>query len=459
MRSIAAAAAVAVLSAVGAGCLADPARPELGSASAPIIGGTVDTGDPAVVMLYGHGYQCTGTLVAPNVILTAGHCLESAGTAFFGNGYGDFFDQREIAECYPSRHYAPPGTQTGEDIALCRLTTDAPVDVAPLPMNQEPLDDSYAGAEIRSVGFGISDPVANTGSGLKRQVSYSITEVRANHILAGDSAYTICNGDSGGPVFHNFGAGERIIAVHSYKETEICLGTTGSTRVDIHMGRFLQQVMDAWYGPCKFDGECVTAGCTTPDPDCGTCGFDGRCDTGCDTKDLDCPIGAFAGGLCDDREDCESLLCIDAPDDTRVHYCSTECDPDRPEQNYGCDPPLNACRDDGTGSYVCQYPGITPSVQGSACDDSADCRSGLCDHEDGICVEACGDGLPECPEEYTCDAVSPEVDACVLPREGGGGICEVGRVGRRGGSASGLLIGLALLGLIVVGARRRRGTR
>ncbi len=452
MRALAAAGVALALASMLAGCLADPAGPEVGSESAPVIGGVVDTGDPAVVMLYNHGWQCSGSLVAPNVILTAGHCLESAGTAYFGNGNGDFFDQRTIASCYASRYYVYPGLTTGEDIALCRLTADAPIDVQPLPMNRQPLDESYVGAELRLVGFGNDDPVNFTGSGLKRQVTYSITGVMPNHVLAGNSAYTSCTGDSGGPNLHDFGAGEQIVSVVSYGDADMCIGTSGSTRVDVHIDRFLQQVVDAWYGPCKFDGECVTDGCTTPDPDCGTCGFDGRCDTGCDKKDLDCPIGVFAGGLCDDREDCESLLCIDAPDDARIHYCSLECDPDRPEQNYGCDPPLNACRDDGTGSYVCQYPGITPSAQGSACDESADCRSGICDHEDGICVEECGDGLPECPEEYTCDAVSPEVDACRLPREGGG--CRTGPTGGRGGGR--IPWGGALLALVLVLAGKKR---
>ena len=61
---------------------------------APIVGGTTDTGDPSVVALYGQppgaqskgGFLCTGTVIAPTVVLTAAHCVSplevEAGTQF-----------------------------------------------------------------------------------------------------------------------------------------------------------------------------------------------------------------------------------------------------------------------------------------------------------------------------------------------------------------------------------------
>ena len=63
--------------------------------NAPIISGTADAGDPAVVQIYAYPttkdtlYTCTGIVLAPKAILTAGHCLDHTGYifgVFFGSG-------------------------------------------------------------------------------------------------------------------------------------------------------------------------------------------------------------------------------------------------------------------------------------------------------------------------------------------------------------------------------------
>jgi hypothetical protein len=252
---------------------------------------------------------------------------------------------------------------------------------------------------------------------------------------------------------------ERVVAVHSFGAAG-CQGESESSRVDVYRDRFVQEVMDAWYGPCKLDGDCVTEGCTTPDPDCDVCGFDGECGDGCLEKDLDCPVGVYYGGACEDREDCEDLYCVAAPEDERVEYCSGVCDPARPQDGYGCMPPLTACADDGTGTYVCRFPGLTPSVQGAPCAEGAECRSGYChlDDGEGICAEPCGDGLPACPDGYACEGVGGGAEACILPQPDDD--CRVAPVGARGGRGDGRWL-VGLIGAILVGlcARRRRRPR
>ena len=50
-----------------------------------IIGGTVDNGDPGVVLMMASdgntGWWCTGTVIATRLVLTAAHCVEDAGSS------------------------------------------------------------------------------------------------------------------------------------------------------------------------------------------------------------------------------------------------------------------------------------------------------------------------------------------------------------------------------------------
>jgi len=53
---------------------------------APIIGGETDKGDPSVVAVYAQqlgatsGFLCTGSIIAPTIVLTAAHCVSPSET-------------------------------------------------------------------------------------------------------------------------------------------------------------------------------------------------------------------------------------------------------------------------------------------------------------------------------------------------------------------------------------------
>ena len=439
-------------------CLDDPdlfVEAEIESDQFEIIGGLEHSGSPAVVLTQTSTGGCTGTLIAPRVLLTAGHCVINSvqagnhgGFARFGPGGAEgFTDQRNFARLAAHRFY-----QTFQffDIALIRLTADAPVEIEPMALQLDPLPSNMIGETVRVVGYGVSDGVEQTGFGTKRSISLEITSYGSHHIGFGEPGRNICQGDSGGPTFRDdFPNGEVAIAVSSYG-SDNCRSESKVARTDTYRD-WLIEVIDAWDGPCQHDGVCnEDPTCRTPDPDCDTCGFDGVCGTQCVKPDLDCPLGGFAGGDCNNDFDCESRTCVESIEDSRVKYCSGLCDPDIPGGEQ-CDAPLSVCSNEAATDFVCRYRDITPGVQGSTCADGSDCRSGACDDNHGICVEQCGDGLPACGEGYACVDFGGGTSACTFPEDGGCG-CRAGQRTSSGGPL-GLLLGAALL----LVKRRRRG--
>jgi MYXO-CTERM domain-containing protein len=415
-----------------------------------IVGGTTNTGDPAIVMTQTGG-GCTGTLVSRKVVLSAAHCVSdaieagrtSSGSVYFGSGgSAGFFAQVRIADMVMFRLYEPPAFLQ-YDLAMIRLVEPAPASVTPVPINFEPLTADFIGLPLRSVGFGVSDGVEQTGFGTKRQVQLTLDELTRFHIGLGDADSNICQGDSGGPTLGTIGGQERIVGVHSFG-SDACRSRSYITRTDIYRD-WIEYVLDAWDGPCEHDGTCVTEGCRNPDPDCDVCGFDGVCGDSCPQPDFDCPLGRRVGVACTSEFQCEGRVCLEAPDAPGVEYCSEECDPALGAA--ACTAPLGLCveRD---GRNVCEYNGQTPGTQGSPCSANADCRIGGCDLADKICVAPCGDGLPECGDGFECREVSSGDSFCRLP-EGGGCGC---RTTGRSGVATGLLA-LVALGLLY---RRRR---
>ena len=73
------------------------------------VGGNTETGHPAAGALMYNGEQsCTGTLIAPKVVLTAAHCLVDFGSAlghsfYLGNNANDHSSETviEITELIP----------------------------------------------------------------------------------------------------------------------------------------------------------------------------------------------------------------------------------------------------------------------------------------------------------------------------------------------------------------------
>ena len=165
---------------------------------------------------------CSGTLIAPNVVVTAGHC--DAGGCTRRVLIGPSVDEPgarvaavQSAHCHPD--YRPPTVNTSD---LCVLILAEDVDVPPRPMARA---DMLTGAiSVRLAGYGRTDTAGTAGYGVRRMVEVPLAAESAS--FGADPAIEFvagapfldrdsCNGDSGGPAYVRSGRKEYLVGATS----------------------------------------------------------------------------------------------------------------------------------------------------------------------------------------------------------------------------------------------------
>ena len=373
----------------------------VGSSQHSIVNGS-RASDGAVVVLLNRfgGGLCTGTLIAPRVVLTAKHCVQSPGanqpspTGAFVVGVGDSinllsstFTVSDIATT-PGVYYdngSLAGALVGIDIAVVTLTRAPPIEPYAVFRGEAT---ELVGESIRAVGFG---ETPSGGAGLK----YSTESMVRCIGCFGDSGviYTgamICQGDSGGPLLN---ANNEVVGVSSFGTGACGSGVNGFNRVD----RFFDLIDSAVLATdaCLNNGAEV---CDGADNDCN-----GLVDETC----------AEVGEACADNTDCLSLLCEDT-DAGRI--CTQGCDPLRPAT--GC-PPDFYCANVSACDGLC-VPGATGGLPNDAdCMADTQCMSLRCvDPGDGRkrCLDACGGDRGMCVDGEVCAALPGQCGGCVPAR-------------------------------------------
>ncbi len=150
---------------------------------------------------------CTGTLVAANVVVTAGHCHGGCTDRVFVGDDVDKADEGTVIEVADAvRHPEYDDDTLANDLSVLILAEDA--EVTPRAIASE---DALDGAQaVRLAGYGNTDVDSMGGYGIRRMVDVPLagtdpafganaeTEfVAGAPFLDRDS----CNGDSGGPAY------------------------------------------------------------------------------------------------------------------------------------------------------------------------------------------------------------------------------------------------------------------
>ncbi len=183
------------------------------AAPSDVVGGTpVDKGDwPDVVAVMLEDGACSGTLIAKDVVLTAGHCIQGAKSVVVDTiDYGKPGGEHVLVE----EAIAYPEWWRTYDVGVLRLqraVTVKPRTVAALCTASKAL---VRGAEVEIVGFGATTEEGwDTNSRLRRaeititdptcELDAACQEVVAprGEFAAGGMGRDSCFGDSGGPVF------------------------------------------------------------------------------------------------------------------------------------------------------------------------------------------------------------------------------------------------------------------
>ncbi|MCB9676142.1 MAG: trypsin-like serine protease [Alphaproteobacteria bacterium] len=187
--------------------------------------------------------QCTGTLVAPNVVLTAGHCAGAITHVLVGSK--DWFStQGELIEVRETHVHPSYDGYNGYDIAVLKLRGQSSYTPRVIANDCVLDEELYDGAPVSIVGFGMTQQDGNgftsrlmMAESLVRDADCSqnqldgiytgcIPDLRpGGEIAAGgrvdvDGDGTIdqadaCYGDSGGPLYLHTSRGDFVVGVTS----------------------------------------------------------------------------------------------------------------------------------------------------------------------------------------------------------------------------------------------------
>ena len=211
-----------------------------------ILDGTPTDGDPAVVAINNLAAApceragiptCTGSLIGPDLVLTAAHCITdlsgsalgvlTGATAEYGQGaVGEGLEGILFAVSEVISHPDYDPLTLDFDVGLLRLST--PIDAPMVPLATT-LDATLLDMPARVVGYGGS----NTPPPFHKQEGIVlVSELDAHKLTYTPGPSLTCSGDSGGPVFMDVEGVETLVAVTSSGDPD-CADHGTAIRIDV----------------------------------------------------------------------------------------------------------------------------------------------------------------------------------------------------------------------------------
>jgi V8-like Glu-specific endopeptidase len=186
----------------------------------------------------GQSGGCTGTLISPRIVLTAGHCIDNVASGRVHVGTRPTQTTGIPYEDWIAHPTWTGDVQTDTDVAMIKLQSPI-TNVTPIKLHVSSMD-AAVGRQIRVVGYGVTS-AEGSDAGTKRVLEDAQISQMPNsrYYMFGQANSTMCFGDSGGPDFVAVNGRLEVAGVHSFVNQPACEGLAASMRVDTVADSFI----------------------------------------------------------------------------------------------------------------------------------------------------------------------------------------------------------------------------